>query len=99
VIGPADHGDDGVLEGQRAGGVAGFDRVADDVAGCLEVADEIVRPEHLAARLVERKELLVGASREDPAAGDQRGAVWPWPVVEIHRLGGRGVLVLPQRAA
>src|SRR4030095_6342416 len=93
----SDAANDRVAIRNRAAGVPGLDHRAYQQLGRVELFDEVVRPEDLACALLERKQLLVRANREEAIANDERGRVWAGAKAEIFP--SRRVRVLPDGLA
>jgi hypothetical protein len=97
--GAARRRDDQIPVGQQAATVAGLARHDAVVRRRPEVADQVVRPEHLPRRLVQREELLVGAGGEQALADDQRRGVRPDAERDVEAVERRRIPLLPERAA
>ena len=94
---PTDRADDGLFVGDRATAIAGLDTSPNQQRRCIEVLDQIVRPEHLARAYIERKKLFVGADRKDTITNQQRCRVGSGTKAEV--LMPRGIRMLPERRA
>ena len=92
-----DTADDGVAKCNRTAAVAGLHHRTDQQLGRLEILDEIVRPEDLAAPLVEGEHLLVRPDAEEPVADDERCRMRSSAKAEIFT--ARRVFVFPERLA
>src|SRR6185503_15502715 len=96
---PADAADDRVGERDRAAAVAGLDVRPQQQLWRFELLDEVMRPEHFAGSLLERKQLLRRSDRKHAIADNERRRVRTRPETEILEARARRIGVLPDRRA